>query len=201
MSNASSSAQSYSSYLLKRRPNVWRLALLCVPVICLAVYYTPWLVSLGWHAMHGMSVNYRGLHVRVPLGWTAVTTAAEDDYPDNPQGITIEKQPKTLSFENDGPEMMYFDLLLPDPKTTPSQQIAEWEKLFRQAHPASDFDITDPTGVSDNIDCIQATPHSARSAAALACISLKNAWLAQYAGSQAHVPLFLSIAATLKSKP
>ena len=88
MSIATQSADSDSQISRQRRRSIWRPLLLCAPVICLAVYYTPWLVSLGWHAMHGMSVNYRGLRIRVPLGWTALTTAAEDDFPANPQGLT-----------------------------------------------------------------------------------------------------------------
>lgn len=169
-------------------------------MICLAVYYTPWLVSLGWHAAHGMSVHYRGLRVRVPLGWTALTTAPEDDYPENPQGVTIEKQPKSLAFDPDGPEMMYFNLLLPDPKTTASQQIGEWQDFFRQAHPDSRFDLAPLAGVPSGMDCLQATPRGNRAAAALACVSLKDGWLARFAGSQANVPLFLEIAGGLKSK-
>jgi hypothetical protein len=180
---------------------MWPLMLICAPIVLLAVYYTPWLVSLGWHAMHGMSVKYRGLQVRVPLGWTALTNPPEDDYAGNPQGITIEKQPKTLAFAADGPEMAYFNLLEPDPKTTQAQQIEEWHKLFRQAHPDSTFDVTALTGVPAGMDCLQATPHGDPFAAALACVSPSEGWLAQFAGSQAHVPLFFQIAANLKPKP
>ncbi len=200
MPEASFTRDSQSALSRVRRRSMWWLVLFCAPVICVAVYYTPWLVSLGWHATHGMSVDYRGLRVRVPLGWTAVTTAAQDDFLENPQGVTIEKQPKSLSFESGGPEMMYFNLLLPDSKITPSQQIAEWQDLFRQAHPSSGFDLASPAGVPSDMDCLQATPLNSRAAAAIACISLKGGWLAQYAGSQAHVPLFLEIAAALKSK-
>lgn len=184
----------------KRRPKTWRLLLFCVPIICLAVYYSPLLVSLGWHATHGMSIHYRGLHIRVPFGWTAMPTAAEDDYPDNPQGVTIEKQPMTFAFDSGGPEMMYFNLLLPDPKTTPSEQVAEWQNLFRQAHPVSGFDVGPAAGAPSGMDCLQATPRDGQASAALACVSSKGDWLAQFAGSQAHVPLFLEIAASLKSK-
>jgi hypothetical protein len=200
MASASPSTESHPIPLRKRGPNVWRLLLLCVPIICLAVYYTPLLVSLGWHAVHGMSIDYRGLRVRVPFGWTAIATAAQDDYPDNPQGITVERQPRTLAFDSDGPEMMYFNLLMPDPKTTPAQQIAEWQNLFRQAHPDSSFEVAAPAGLPSGMDCLQATPRNSRSGAALACVSLKDGWLAQYAGSQTHVALFLQTAATLKSR-
>ncbi|MBV8115630.1 MAG: hypothetical protein JO300_12875 [Silvibacterium sp.] len=179
---------------------MWRLLLPCVPVICLAVYYTPLLVSLGWHARHGMSTNYRGLHVRVPFGWTAAPTAAEDDYPDNPQGITIEKQPETFAFDSNDPEMMYFNLLLPDQNATPAQQVAEWQNIFRQAHPATRFDVSPAVGAPSGMDCLEATPRNSRSAAALACVSSKDGWLAQFSGSRSHVPLFLEIAASLKSK-
>jgi hypothetical protein len=201
MSEGSFTRVSQSTFAGKRRRSVWWLALLCTPIICAALYYTPWLVSLGWHATHGMSVDYRGLRIRVPLGWTPVTIAAQDDFQANPQGITLEKQAESFSFEPRGPEMMYFNLLLPDPKTTPSQQVAEWQNLFRQAHPSSVFDLASPAGVPPDMACLQATPLNNRSAAALACVSVKGGWLAQYAGSQANVPLFLETAAALESKP
>ena len=176
------------------------MVLICLPVICVAVYYTPLLVSLGWHVTHGMAVNYRGLRIQVPFGWTADSAPQKDDFPASPQGITLEKQPETLHFETPGPETMYFNLLLPDSRTTPTQQAAQWESLFRQSHPASDFDMSRLGDLSADMDCIQATPLTSRSAAALACISLKNGWVAEYAGSQAHVPLFLQVAGTLKAK-
>jgi hypothetical protein len=185
----------------KMTRKTWFLILLCTPIICLAVYYTPFLVSLGWHVMHGMTVQYRGLWVRVPLGWTADLTPAKDDYPANPQGITVEKQSSTLAFEVAGPEMMYFNLLLPDGRSTPAQQLAEWESLFRQAHPVSDFDLVQRGNPPSDMDCLQAIPRASHAGAALACISLKEGWVAEYAGSQDHVPDFLRIAAALKSKP
>src|ERR1700751_311121 len=98
-------SQFHASISKKMTRKAWLLIGLCIPVICLAVYYAPSLVSLGWHAMYGMAVNYRGLRVRVPLGWTADLALTKDDYPANPQGITLEKQPKTLGFEVAGPEM------------------------------------------------------------------------------------------------
>jgi len=177
------------------------LILFCIPFICLAVYYTPFLVSLGWHVMHGMAIDYRGLRVRVPLGWTADLTLMKDDFPANPQGITLEKQPKTLGFEVAGPEMMYFNLLLPDAGSEPAQQAAQWEALFTQAHPSPDFEISRREGLAAGMDCLEATPRGNDSAAALACVSTKDGWAARFAGSKEHVPLFLEIAAGLKSKP
>jgi hypothetical protein len=55
-------------------------------------------------------------------------------------------------------------------------------------------------GLSSDMDCLQAIPLASRSAAALDCISLKNGWVCVYAGSQAHVPLFLQVAGALKAK-
>jgi hypothetical protein len=198
MASAPPSTQSHSVPLRKRRRSVWGPLLLCTPIICLAVYFTPMLVSLGWHATHGMSINYRGLRVPVPFGWTAVATAAEDDYAENPQGITVERQPMTLAFESGGPEMMYFNLLMPDPKTTPAQQVAEWQNIFRQAHPDSGFDVAPAPGTPSGMDCLQATPRDSRSGAALACVSLKDEWVAQFAGSRQSVPVFFQVASALK---
>ncbi len=174
---------------------------ICLPVICLAVFYTPLLVSLGWHVTHGMAVNYRGLRIQVPFGWTADVGSQKEDFSANPQGITLEKQPETLHFVAPGPETMYFNLLLPDAGITPSQQASQWESFFRQSHPASDFNIFRLGDLSPDMDCLQATPLNSHAAAALACISLKNGWVAVFAGSQANVPLFLRVAGTLKTKP
>jgi hypothetical protein len=201
MSNASPTTGSLTALPRKKRPKVWRLLLICAPIICLAVYYAPLLVSVGWHVMHGMVIDYRGLRVRVPLGWTPALTPAQDDFPASPQGITLEKQPRTLGFESAGPEMMYFNLLLPDTRTTLSEQSTQWENLFRQSHPASDFDIARLSDLPPDMDCLQATPHASRTGAALACASSAGGWVAQYAGSESHVPVFLRIAAALKSKP
>jgi hypothetical protein len=55
--------------------------------------------------------------------------------------------------------------------------------------------------LSADMSCIQATPVTSNSAAALACISIENGWVAEYAGSQAHVSLFLQVASALKTKP
>ena len=176
------------------------MVLCCVPIICVAVYYTPLLASLGWHVMHGMAINYRGLRVRVPFGWIPDLTPGDDDFPASPQGVTIEKQPKTLGFESAGPELMYFNVLLPDEGTPPDQQVAQWQDLFRSARPASRFDVASLANLPSGMDCLQATPHSSPLSAILACISLKDGWVARFAGSEAHVRLFLDIAADLKSK-
>jgi hypothetical protein len=200
MPTTAPSNQLHASISKKVTRNAWLLIGLCVPVICLAVYYAPFLVSLGWHVMHGMTVNYRGLRVRVPLGWTADLTLTMDDYPANPRGITLEKQPKTLAFEVAGPEMMYFNLLLPDAGKAPAQQAQEWKNFFLQAHSTSEFHIADLEGLSSGMDCLEATPVGNKSAAALTCISMKDGWVATYAGAQVHVPLFLDVAANLKGK-
>jgi hypothetical protein len=200
MPTTAPSSPLHASISKKMTRNAWLLIGLCVPVICVAVYYAPFLVSLGWHVMHGTAVNYRGLRVRVPLGWTADLTLTKDDYPANPQGITLEKQPKTLAFEVAGPEMMYFNLLLPDAGKDPAQQAQEWKNFFLQAHSASEFHIADLEGLSSGMDCLEATPVGNTSAAALTCISMKDGWVATYAGAQVHVPLFLDVAANLKGK-
>lgn len=187
----------------KMPPGAWLMLLICVPVVALAVYFAPLLVSLGWHIMHGGSIDYRGLRVQVPIGWTADLTLPKDEVLASPQGITIEKQPKTLAFEARGPETMYFNLLLPDARSTPPQQAAEWKSLFLQTHPPSDFDTSDfdaatRSGVGQGIDCVEAIPRQSHTGAALACISLDKGWLANYAGSQQNVALFLSVASKLK---
>jgi len=183
---------------MTRRP--WFLAALCVPWIVLAVYYAPLLVSLGWHVRHGMSVDYRGLRVRVPLGWIADLSLTKDDFPANPQGITLEKQPKSLAFEVAGPEMMYFNVLLPDADHSPDQQAEQWKDLFRQSHSATQFEIASLNSLAPGMECLEATPFGNKSAGALTCVSVTDGWVAQYAGAQEHVPLFLEIAAGLKLK-
>jgi hypothetical protein len=200
MQTTAPSSQLHATMSKKMTQKAWLMLALCIPVICLAVYYAPFLVSLGWHVMHGMSVDYRGLRVRVPLGWTADLALTKDDFPANPQGITLEKQPRTLAFEVAGPEMMYFNLLLPDARSGPAQQAEQWKTLFRQAHPVSDFNIASRDGLSPGMDCLEATPVGNKSAAAWTCISVEDGWVADYAGAREHVPVFLDVAANLKAK-
>lgn len=178
-------------------------ALLCVPFIVLAVYYAPTLTSFGWHVIHGQTIDYRGLHVRVPWGWTADMSLMADDSQTSPQGVTLQKPPKTLNIESRGPELIYVNLLLPDARSTPSQQEAEWDNLFRQSHPESSFDVVAAADFPQGVDCLEATPKSADSSlpagAALACISVKDGWLANFAGSRASIPLFRRVLDGLKS--
>ena len=177
-------------------------ALACIPLIILAVYYSPTLTSLGWHILHGKAIDYRGLRVEVPWGWTADLSLMKEDYPANPQGITLEKPPKTLNIESRGPELIYINLLLPDARSTPQQQAAEWQSLFRQSHPGAQFDVAPPQGFPASANCLEATPRAnapdVPQGAALACISLTGGWLANYAGSQRNVPLFRNVIAQLK---
>jgi hypothetical protein len=177
-------------------------AVLCIPLICLAVYYSPTLTSLGWHVMHGRAIEYRGLHVEVPWGWTADLSLMKEDYPANPQGITLQKPPKTLNIEARGPELIYINLLLPDARSTPQQQAAEWKSLFRQSHSGSEFAVGAPADFPAGTDCLEATPRSTAtdvpSGAALACISLQGGWLASYAGTQNNIALFRQVVGKLK---
>jgi hypothetical protein len=178
--------------------------LLCIPLIVLAVYFSPILTSLGWHIVHGRAINYRGLHVDVPWGWTADMSILKEDFPANPQGITLQKPPKTLNIESRGPELIYINLLLPDDRSTPQQQAAEWQSLFRQSHPVTVFNVGAPPDFPASADCLEATPRTTAkdlpSGAALACISLQGGWLANYAGSQSNVPLFRAVLGDLKPK-
>jgi hypothetical protein len=200
MPTTAPSGQVQASMSKKKTPGIWLLVALCIPVICLAMYYTPFLVSLGWHALHGMTVNYRGLRILVPLGWTADLTLMKDDFPSNPQGVTVEKQPKSLAFEVPGPEMMYFNVLLPDADAGPDQQAEQWEHLFRRAHPDSQFDVTSHTEPAPGMNCLEATPLANKAAVALTCISVKDGWIAEYAGARERMAQFLTIASGLKPK-
>jgi hypothetical protein len=178
------------------------LVLVLVPVVVLVVYYAPSLTALGWHVLHGRSIDYRGLHVTVPWGWTADLSLIKDDFPANPQGITLQKPPKTLNIESRGPELIYINLLLPDARSTPQQQAAEWESLFRQSHPKTQFDVSSPREFPESANCLQATPRAragdAPQGAALACVSIAGGWVANYAGSQRNVDLFRDVIGRLK---
>jgi hypothetical protein len=180
------------------------LVLVLVPVVVLVVYYAPSLTALGWHVLHGRSIDYRGLHVTVPWGWTADLSLIKDDFPANPQGITLQKPPKTLNIESRGPELIYINLLLPDARSTPQQQAAEWESLFRQSHPKTQFDVSSPREFPESANCLQATPRAgagdAPQGAALACVSIAGGWVANYAGSQRNVDLFRDVIGRLKPR-
>lgn len=177
-------------YKVKPR-RMWMLALCCAPVVLAAVYYAPLMVSVGWHVVHGWALEYHGLHVDVPWGWTADKPRPEDESADNPQGVTVMKQPRTLALEARGPETMYFNLLMPDSNLTPAQQAEQWKGLFRDSHPASRFLVTPVKDNPGGGDCLEAKPlDDRRAGSAIACISLDQHWLASYAGATVHIPLF-----------
>jgi hypothetical protein len=178
------------------------LMLCCIPLVLLAVYYAPAMSAMGWHLLHGGVVDYRGLRVEVPWGWSVDGNDAKDDFPANPQGITVQKPPKTLNLESRGPELIYVNLLLPDARSTPQQQAQEWRNLFLQSHPETVFNIAERKNLLPGADCVEATPRfgSAQDerSAALACISLSQGWLANYAGLQSNVPIFIKVLSGLK---
>ncbi|WP_446742930.1 hypothetical protein [Silvibacterium acidisoli] len=177
-------------YKVKPR-RMWLLALCCAPLVVAAVYYAPLMVSVGWHIVHGWALEYRGLHVDVPWGWTADMPRPEDESADNPQGVTVMKQPRTLALEARGPETMYFNVLMPDSNLTPAQQAEQWKTLFRESHPTSRFVVTSVEDKPGGGDCLEAKPlDDRRAGSAIACISLDQHWLASYAGAVVHTPLF-----------
>jgi hypothetical protein len=173
-------------------------AVVCIPVIVALVYYAPLLTSFGWHVIHGSAIGYHALRVEVPWGWTADLTALNDDVPGNPQGVTLQKPPRTLALEARGPELIYINVLLADAQSTPQQQAAEWQALFRESHPSTEFDLRTLDDAPGGASCIEATPRANNRGVAVACISLNEAWLANFAGSQTNLPLFLRVLACLK---
>jgi hypothetical protein len=178
------------------------LMLCCIPLVLLAVYYAPVMSALGWHLLHGRAVDYRGLRIEVPWGWSADWNAVKDDFPANPQGITVQKLPRTLNLESRGPELIYINLLLPDAHSTPQQQAEEWRNLFLQSHTETTFNIAERNNLLPGADCVEATPRFGNPqderSAALACISLSEGWLANYAGLQSNVPVFIKVLSRLK---
>jgi len=173
-------------------------AVACVPVIVVLVYYAPLLTSFGWHLIHGNAVRYHALHIEVPWGWTADLTALNDDVPGNPQGVTLQKPPKTLALEARGPELIYINVLMADAQSTPQQQAAEWQTLFRESHPETEFNLRALDNAPGGASCIEASPRTNNRGAAVACISLTETWLASFAGSRTNLPLFLKVLSGLK---
>jgi hypothetical protein len=94
--------------------------------------------------------------------------------------------------------LIYINLLLPDDRSTPQQQAEEWRSLFLQSHPATSFQVADRNDLLAGANCIEATPRSGEGSAALACISLQQGWMADYAGLQMNVPIFVKVLSGLK---
>lgn len=132
------------------------------------------------------------------MGWTADSGASSDDVPGNPQGITLQKPPKTLRLEAAGPELIYINVLTTDERSTPQEQMTEWQSLFQESHAKREFEVTKLDDVPSGVECLEAIPLANRRGAALECISLPQEWLANFAGSRTDVPLFLKVLAGLK---
>jgi hypothetical protein len=87
-----------------------------------------------------------------------------------------------------------------DGRSSAVDLVGVWERLLSQSHPASVFDSARSNDLSADLDCIEAIPHDTHSAAAMACISQKHGWVAQFAGSQESVPVFLKTLYGLKPR-
>lgn len=172
------------------------VALVVLIVVCI---FSPAAASAGWHLFHGMSIEYHGLHIRVPWLWAADSESLADDPPLNPQGLLLSKAAPSLIAQHKSVATIYVNVLLPDATGSSQQEIAEWESTFRLAHAHPGSEVADaPIPGAKGAACVQARSRLFPTRLEWTCISIQGRWAASFDGSQAEAPAFVKLVSSLK---
>jgi hypothetical protein len=91
-------------------------------VVVFLFLISPTIFTLGWHAVHGSTVEFRGHKIVVPLWWIAKPEAQLD--------LSMTRYPLTLIHGARFAPMASFSPMLPDPKADPETDHNLWEKAF-----------------------------------------------------------------------
>ncbi len=169
-----------------------------LPIVFAVAYYEPVLTTAFWHALYGGSMQYRGLRMHVPGGWTAVMSSLRDDPPLNPQGVSLQKAPLNLTLESKGSELIVVNVRLHDARATDEQELADWRKLQIDTHPAPGYATDEPAEQVQGATCLRARSVQSQGNVVWVCLSLRDGWEASYEGREKDVPQFLSVVRRLR---
>jgi hypothetical protein len=167
--------------------------LLASVLVAAAGWYSPLLITAGWHALHPRGwVEYRGLRIHAPWPWTADSDWVRADPTVVPQGLSLKKSAYTLD-RTAAADMIFVTVILPDPGFTAMKQADGWLTSFRATHPDSIFDSRAPMAIPAGATCLSARNHWNRRSVVWTCISVSGGWEADYEGSDAGEPVFFGI--------
>ncbi len=176
---------------------VFRVLLAAVFVVA-AGWYSPLLVTAGWHLFHPRGwVNYRGLHVQVPWPWIADIDSLRADPTIAPQGVGLKKMGYTLAPAG-AADAIFVTVMSPDPGVSVEQQTDSWMTGFRATHPGSNFDSRTPIAIPAGGSCLSARNHWNQRGVVWTCLSVTGGWEADYEGHEDGEPVFFGMLAKLK---
>jgi hypothetical protein len=185
--------------LAKKIPWFAKLTLAAgIPILLTVGYYEPLLTTSFWHLLYGGSMQYRGLKIHVPWGWTADMSTLRDDPPLNPQGVSMQKAPLNLTLESQESELIVVNVRMHDAHATDQQQLEQWRRLQLDTHPSSSYSVDTPDDKVEGADCLRARNLRSTQDVVWTCLSMPDGWEASYEGHEKDVPQFLKVVRGLK---
>jgi len=170
--------------LSPRAPRVFTVAII-VAVVLLTI--SPLLFTLGWHLLHGNTIETRGKKVFVPLRWVADTGDALD--------IQMQKLPLTVlrGARFDG-------TILVGQNFSPSHEKTEeiyrsWETIYWNLADAGAV-VSGPVRAGSGVHetfCMESSYTKAPKQASASCLILQGQWKADFRGDRDDLTSFFEI--------
>ncbi|MDE3110944.1 MAG: hypothetical protein KGL02_13510 [Acidobacteriota bacterium] len=159
-------------------------------VLCLAallLFTSPMVLTLGWHAIHGNSVEFRGHTIAVPLRWTA-----------DPEGLlnlSMYRHPATLVQGVRFTSMISIAPTLPRRKGNTRPDYAMWEKAYwNTALPGQTVNGPIRTGSgSHEAVCMEAIDAKGAGLESASCLMLGGSWEADFLGRADDMDAFFGL--------
>jgi hypothetical protein len=149
---------------------------------------SPGLVMLGWHAIHGSTIESRGKKVRVPFGWIAS--------PNVDMSVFLTRLPPTVFQLYGDYSYMSVGRKFTRRDETPEQSYESWEKTY-WTFALDRAIIAGPTRSGSGareIICMQSTYLREPKRASASCLLLQGTWHADFQGREADLATFFEIA-------
>jgi hypothetical protein len=156
-------------------------------LMLLLLFFSPGIATVGWHLLHGSTIQTGGRAVYVPLGWIAHTTAS--------LGVGMEKLPITLSrgakFEG---------IISVDRQHYPTDQNKEeiyrsWETVFWRVvddGAVVSAPLRDGSGDTE-MYCMEASYPKYPSQVTVSCLFQNASWSADFRGQKRDLDTFFEI--------
>jgi hypothetical protein len=168
------------------RKSVWRLrALGLFSLACLV--FSPGLVTVGWHVLHGKTIQSRGKTIPVPLAWIAHPTDGLD--------VSMTRLPVSV-FRDPGFMGMITVGRAPFPGSLNKKQIyASWEAAYWNLAVANAV-VSGPTfsgSDGQEIMCMQSAYPAQPSRVSASCLFLQGTWIGDFWGDKQDLDTFVGI--------
>lgn len=159
-------------------------------VAVLLLVFSPTIFALGWHLIHGNTIEFDGHRVAVPMGWTAEAEGR--------LSLSITKYSATVVPSPRFRASVSISPMPPDPKGSSPKDDTLWEKAFWTfAFPGQRVEGPVRMGSgSDEVVCMKAIDTRRIGWQSARCVMLNDTWDANFDGDADDMNTFLDIVRT-----